>query len=111
MSHKLTSPPVPTIVSTQGSAINKLHVKSRGHENLQVPFFWLMHLSCFFRILCCLPVSSNNLPIVTTQLVNNRQAYVCHRVRSSGGDTVIYFSYKDAVRNLLPCLLEGVSLL
>ena len=51
------------------SIISKeLHIKVRRHENLQVPFFWRMHSSCFFRILCSLPKTSNNLPIVTTQL-------------------------------------------
>ena len=68
-------------------------------------------MSCFFRIICSLLLTSNNLPIVIMQLMNNCQVYSRHHVGSNDDDTLLYLFYKDVVETLLPCPLEEVSLL
>jgi hypothetical protein len=71
----------------------------------------MMHLPCFFRILCSLPLTSNNLPIATMPLMDNHLAYSGHRVLPNDNDRELYFSWTNVVEILLPYLLEEASLL
>jgi hypothetical protein len=68
-----------------------------------------MHLPCSFRILCSLPLTSNNLPIATMPLVDIHQAYSGLPLVSNDDDTLLYFSCKDVEEIQLPCLQVEAS--
>ena len=87
------------------------HSQRRGYDNVLTRLSLRLHLLCFSRIVCSLPMTSNNLPIATMSLMHNHQACCGHRVGATDDGTLLYFFCIDVVDTPLPCPPEEASLL